>query len=85
MLKFTTKTPSGRTLVAFGLSNENVERLKTGDPVLVQGEALGLKGTDVMIFFGTTEKQMRADLLKNGIKIEQEIIDIRTMKDPKTP
>jgi hypothetical protein len=48
--------------VFFGLSEENVIRLKQGKPIKINMVELGLTG-NVIIFYGVTEEAMREDLI----------------------
>ena len=60
----------GTPLVGLGLSEENVNRLKQGMPILIKTEEveklLGVKA-EIFIFYGQTEESMTDDLLKAGI------------------
>lgn len=62
------KARSGDDLV-FGLSALNVERLMEGKPISIDLRDLGLPKGRVMIFYGKTESDMKADLEANGIVI----------------
>lgn len=57
---------SGRTLIGFGLSLENIRRLRQGHPILFDADELGLKDTKITIFYGRTEEKMYSDLKKAG-------------------
>ncbi|MCI0350740.1 MAG: hypothetical protein L0Z53_15050 [Acidobacteriales bacterium] len=54
MIKFKSMRPDGTPLLGFGLSAENVERLKAGSPIFVDLAEMGEKGA-VAIFYGETE------------------------------
>lgn len=64
MIKFLAHAGDGH-LVGLGLSDENVRRLKLGQPIVVhlQGMVPGLdRALDVMIFTGADEAAMAATL-----------------------
>ena len=50
MIKFTADLPNGRTLLGFGLSRGNFERLRQGHPIRVNLEEMGIPDMDFMIF-----------------------------------
>lgn len=52
------KAKAGNALI-FGLSEDNIQRLKQGQPIIINGKELGLEG-DILIFYGATE----GDLIK---------------------
>lgn len=60
----------GTPLVGLGLSEENMNRLKQGMPILIKTDEmeklLGVKA-EIFIFYGQTEESMTADLQKAGI------------------
>jgi len=60
----------GTPLVGLGLSEENVNRLKQGNPILIKTDEveklLGVKA-EIFIFYGQTEESMTADLKKTGL------------------
>ncbi len=62
MIKFTTTTPDGRTLLGLGLSHENLARLKDGKPIRFKGEPVGWPLYDILIFSGKTEASMAREL-----------------------
>lgn len=51
----------------FGLSALNVERLMEGKPIAINLTDLGLSKGRVMIFYGKTEKDMKAELEVHGM------------------
>lgn len=63
MIKFTTRAKDGRKLIGFGLSSENLRRLREKMPILVDLGELGVPGTAVLICWGETEDDIAADLL----------------------
>lgn len=58
MIKFKL-VANGRELIGFGLSHENLKRLKDGDPILFPGHETGAPEYDFMIFSGETEATMQ--------------------------
>ena len=81
MIKFAAQGKDGTTLVGFGLSEQNVEKLKAGQPIHVEGSQVGLEKVQVLIFYGKTEKEMYDNLKSEGIDIKNALIDIRTMRE----
>lgn len=61
----------GRPIVGLGLSDENVKRLTTGQPIVLNLKELGLSNIDLFIFHGATEADMRGDLIKHGFITEE--------------
>jgi hypothetical protein len=61
MLKMKAKTDNG-DIVIFGLSNENIKRMKQNKPMLIDLKELGIPGVKIMIFTGETEDKMFEDL-----------------------
>lgn len=51
------KLKKGNKLV-FGLSDENMKRLKSGEPIKFNLSELGMEDTDVYIFNGKDERTM---------------------------
>lgn len=67
MIKFKAETDEktifgGKTLLGLGLSKENVEMLKKGNPIHVNLNEMGIKDVDMLIFYGETEEDMQRDL-----------------------
>lgn len=60
------KARSGDDLI-FGLSARNVELLMEGKPISIDLRDLGLEKGRVMIFYGKTETDMKAELEVAGI------------------
>jgi hypothetical protein len=58
-------------LLVLGLSDENLTRLRAGEPILFPGEDVGLPGLRIAIMWGETERAMEQDLLAIGIRIPQ--------------
>ena len=70
MLKVKAQSPNGRILLLFGLSNQNIKRLKKGQPILFPLDDFGYEGVDVSIIHGDTEQSMKEDLQKGGLDIK---------------
>lgn len=47
----------------FGISAENVNRLKKGQPILFNLKDMGLENRKVMIVYGETEQDIMAELI----------------------
>lgn len=60
------KARSGDDLI-FGLSALNVEKLMEGKPIAIDLRELGLPKGRVMIFYGKTEQDMKAELEAVGM------------------
>ena len=48
-------------IIGLGLSAKNMKRIKRGEPILIDLGELGLVG-NILIFAGTTEKEMERQL-----------------------
>lgn len=59
------KIKKGNALV-FGLSDENIKRLKDGNPIHFNLNELGMPNTDIFIFNGRDEQEMYK-MFKNQI------------------
>jgi hypothetical protein len=46
-----------KPLIGFGISEENVKRLKKGMPILINLKEMGIEA-DILIFYGETEAEM---------------------------
>lgn len=57
MLKASAESRDGRNLVVLGLSQNNVDRLVAGEPILMDLAEFGAD-TRLLIFAGSTEEQM---------------------------
>jgi hypothetical protein len=68
MIKMLAKD-DGVTILHFGLSRANINRLIAGDPILIRAEDMDpdLKGVKIGIFFGETEAEMQAMLRREGL------------------
>lgn len=64
MIKFTGKSKTNRTIIGFGLSDMNLQKLKQGKPIYFYGEEVGVPGTDFTILYGKTEKDLENMLKK---------------------
>jgi hypothetical protein len=59
MVKFSAITPDGRPAMGFGLSAQNLKRLKAGQPIKIDGAQAGLPfAGDILIFYGRSEHDM---------------------------
>lgn len=59
MIKFKTVDPNGKALLGFGISAENVEKLKAGQPIVVNLNEMGINAS-MMIFY----RETTGDLIK---------------------
>lgn len=55
------KAKQGNTLI-LGLSDENLKRLKNGEPIKFNMKEVGFDNIDVVIFNGKDEQKMKNDL-----------------------
>lgn len=62
--------PNNEPLILLGLSDENIRRLRDGQPIHVLLSELGLD-VHVAIFYGETEEQMARDLEAAGCSRNQ--------------
>lgn len=78
MIKFKAMAKNGRTLLGFGITDKNIELLKEGHPVKANMWDLGLKGLDVVIFYGGSDEEMIKIVEDNvGLKLTE----IKKMKE----
>lgn len=72
MIKALAHDTNGKPLYIFGLSDENVERLKKGIPIRVDLAEFESEGT-VVIFHGKTEQQMAEDFKRVGLVVGNDL------------
>lgn len=76
MIKFRGDASDGKPVMVFGLSHQNIDRLKAGEPISFSLSELGLEG-HVIIMAGETEAAIYEELtgagLAKGIKIRRGI------------
>ena len=60
------KIKRGKLLV-FGLTPAELEHLKTGNPLQIKMDDVGLQGAGVIIFVGDTNEKMKAQFEGSGI------------------
>jgi len=65
MIKFKATGPTGREVIGFGLSAQNIGRLKAGLPIHIYGAEWNTP-FDVVILYGETEEQLVRMLRKGG-------------------
>jgi hypothetical protein len=66
MLKMRLTDKAGQPVFILGLSDKNLQKLRAGEPILVNLTALG--GSDqVLLYAGQTEKSMIQDLQNAGL------------------
>jgi len=76
MIKATMKGKDDRNILLLGLSQENVNRLKEGKPIHINGDELGLDN-DVVLIYGETEAHIYKEL--------QPMIGTTTRVEPMKP
>jgi hypothetical protein len=82
MIKFKAASSSGREILGFGLTEQNIQQLKKGNPVFVMGPEMGLP-FDVTIIYGKDEQTMAADLRKAGLIDPEKTVIHDTGKKPR--
>lgn len=65
MIKFTTTKGSEKKLIGLGLSHANLDRLRAGHPIFVDGDSMNIEDFDILIFTGSTEEAMVKELAPN--------------------
>jgi hypothetical protein len=69
MIRFKVNSKDGgKLLIGLGLSAQNIEKLKAGDPILFGLDELGLENTEVVILYGKTEEEMRDKIDEKGLQ-----------------
>jgi len=68
MIKFKGSS-KGRTVVGFGISRENWNRMLAGDPIHIHGEEIGLPKIEFLIVGGETEQSIYDDMKRGGVEI----------------
>lgn len=64
MIKARGSDAAGMPVYFLGLSKGNIEKLKKGDPILIDNNELGFSGTTI-ILYGETEETITAELAKH--------------------
>ena len=67
----------GRTLVGFGLSRANVDRMIVGEPIVLRGATVGMPDRDFVLFFLEHENQVEDALAKLGLALPEDPDAIR--------
>jgi hypothetical protein len=67
MVKFKVQKENGRILIGLGITSGNVDNLKKGHPILVNGEELQIGTIDLTIFYGETERSIFNELQKGKL------------------
>lgn len=57
MIKYKVTGDDGTMAIGFGISEENVKRLKAGQPILVDLNEMGINA-NLMIFYRETDEQL---------------------------
>ena len=66
MIKFHAMGRKG-DLYGFGITAGNVERLKQGDPIVIDMSELGVPQMTITIFYGETEEAIARELQQYGV------------------
>ncbi len=67
MIKAKAEGPNGPVLL-FGISEENVKRMMSGNPVAINLAEMGMHG-QILIIYGKTERAIIEELQANGIEL----------------
>lgn len=70
MIRAVMTKDNGGQAVILGVDDENVRRLTAGDPILVQGEALGIP-IDIFILHGATTEAVLDKLRGAGFSVPE--------------
>ena len=71
MIKFNaTNQKTGRTLFGFGLVERNLDLLKAGKPISIDGTQHDIP-IDIFIFYGKDEEAILEELKRGGIKLPE--------------
>jgi hypothetical protein len=82
MIKAKAKSPEGKEILLFGLSEENITRLRMQQPIIVIGEEMGVPNFDIIIMWGQTEDDIIAELsAANMVSSETKVNDDRESND----
>lgn len=67
MIRFSARGKNGNTIVTAGITDENIRRLKLGDPIHFSLEDFGIEGSEIIIMYGPTEDAIKQALIKGGL------------------
>lgn len=68
MIRAVATKVDGSKLLVLGITKENVERLKQGRPIHVEGAPMGVD-TSVVIYYGETARDLIKQLKDAGIEL----------------
>ncbi len=71
MIRAVATKKDGTKLLVLGLDDENVRRLKAGQPIRVQGDQLGLPGIEVVLMHGPTAQDIVEKFRAAGIEMPE--------------
>lgn len=60
-----------RNFLLFGLSEENIVKLKEDQPIVIEGEEMGLP-YDIVLMYGADENEIAQRILQAQLKTKQE-------------
>ena len=69
MIRAAAPIEGGGTLMIFGITPENVRRMRAGKPIHVDGATMGVPGVVVVICFGETERHIVAQMRAEGVQM----------------
>lgn len=75
MIKTLINAPNGTKIVGLGLSEGNIQKLKSGQPVYLHLDELGIEGIDVLIHYGKTEEAIITEFQEKGLMPNDEVQD----------
>ena len=82
MTKFVAQLDPGKVVIGLGLSRENIRRMQAEeDPIVTSGDAMGLKGVEILIFAYEDDHTVAATLSKLGFEFPTDPAKIHI--DPK--
>ena len=58
-------------LVLLGLEAQNIKRLLEGKPIVLNLQEIGLPERQIMIFYGATIEDMKAELARAGVHLRE--------------
>ena len=82
MIRAVATRADGTKLLLLGVDERNVERLKAGKPIMVEGGPLGLPNVAVAIMYGETMQAIIDELKEAGISVPDHVPDDITPGNP---
>lgn len=72
MIRWKSMQGNGRPLIGLGIEEGNVNRLKAGQPIMVDGRSLGID-VDIAIHYGATINDLIEQLRAAGVQLPEPI------------